>query len=131
MSKAFKILEMKERRVKLQMNGEILHGFYYLGKSFIDLHLPQGDFRLSLGQKKRKASETFHAEDELQAPMPGKIIQSLVQEGQKVKKGDLLLILEAMKMEHKIISPKNGIVQKIFFKEGERVSQGAELLSIE
>ncbi|MCE9625072.1 MAG: acetyl-CoA carboxylase biotin carboxyl carrier protein subunit [Deltaproteobacteria bacterium] len=47
-----------------------------------------------------------------------------------VKKGDLLMMLEAMKMEHKILSPSDGTVKQVFFKEGERVAQDVELLEI-
>ena len=49
-------------------------------------------------------------------------------EGEKVKEGDTLLVLEAMKMEHKIVSTKEAKVQKILFKENDRVSQGEELI---
>ena len=131
-SNQYKILEIKEGKLKVEWGSQILQGFYYPTKDFIDIHLPLGDFRSPLhAPKKRQSSQHSHPEEELQAPMPGKIIQLLVKEGQKVKKGDLLLILEAMKMEHKIISHQNGIIQKIFFKEGERVSQGQELISME
>jgi 3-methylcrotonyl-CoA carboxylase alpha subunit len=64
----------------------------------------------------------------LAAPMPGKIAQVLVQVGAKVKKGDALLILEAMKMEHTIAAPADGVVKAILFAAGEQVPEGAELV---
>lgn len=64
------------------------------------------------------------------APMPGKILEVHVSEGQNVNSGDLLMVMEAMKMEHKIIAGADGVVEKIHFKEGDQVPQGAELLSI-
>jgi len=62
--------------------------------------------------------------------MPGKVLKVFVTPGHQVKKGDPLMILEAMKMEHQIKSPIDGEVKKILFKEGERVSQDEELVEI-
>tara|TARA_B000000609_G_scaffold55805_1_gene41292 strand:+ start:5816 stop:6262 length:447 start_codon:yes stop_codon:yes gene_type:complete len=66
----------------------------------------------------------------LSAPMPGKILEVHVSEGQSVKSGDVLMIMEAMKMEHKIVASSDGKVEAIHFKEGDQVPQGAELLSL-
>ena len=66
----------------------------------------------------------------LSAPMPGKILEVHVSEGQNVKSGDVLMVMEAMKMEHKIVASSDGIVETIHFKEGDQVPQGAELLSL-
>ena len=72
------------------------------------------------------------ADDEggLTAPMPGKILEVQVCEGQSVKSGDVLMVMEAMKMEHKIVASNDGVVESIHFKEGDQVPQGAELLSL-
>ena len=67
----------------------------------------------------------------LAAPMPGKVIQVLVQTGAKVTKNAPLVILEAMKMEHTIVAPYDGEVKEIYFRAGEQVSEGAELLRLE
>ena len=66
----------------------------------------------------------------LSAPMPGKILEVHVSEGQSVKSGDVLMVMEAMKMEHKIVASSDGKVEAIHFKEGDQVPQGAELLSL-
>jgi 3-methylcrotonyl-CoA carboxylase alpha subunit len=63
--------------------------------------------------------------------MPGKIVQVLVEEGAKVEKGQALMILEAMKMEHTIAAPGRGIVAKIGFRAGDQVPEGSALLSLE
>jgi len=65
------------------------------------------------------------------SPMPGKVFKVLVTEGDEVKAGAVLLILEAMKMEHSIKAPHDGIVRKIHFKEGELVDGGVELATLE
>jgi 3-methylcrotonyl-CoA carboxylase alpha subunit len=67
----------------------------------------------------------------LAAPMPGKVLQVLVQAGAQVAKGAPLVILEAMKMEHTIAAPHDGRVAEIHFKAGEQVAEGAELLRLE
>ncbi len=67
----------------------------------------------------------------LAAPMPGKVIQVLVQAGAKVARGAPLLVLEAMKMEHTISAPRAGVVKKILYAAGEQVAEGAELLVLE
>ena len=72
------------------------------------------------------------ADDEggLSAPMPGKILEVHVSVGQRVKSGDVLMVMEAMKMEHKIVAGSDGVVEAIHFAEGDQVPQGAELLSL-
>jgi 3-methylcrotonyl-CoA carboxylase alpha subunit len=67
----------------------------------------------------------------LAAPMPGKIVQVMTQSGAKVAKGDPLLVLEAMKMEHTITAPADGVVKEIHFAAGDQVLEGAELISLE
>ena len=65
----------------------------------------------------------------LTAPMPGKIVQLMVDEGASVKKGAPLLIMEAMKMEHTISAPANGKVEALNYAVGDQVAEGAQLLS--
>ena len=67
----------------------------------------------------------------LAAPMPGKIVQVLVAEGAAVAKGQALMVLEAMKMEHTIAAPTAGKVAKLHFAAGDQVVEGATLLAIE
>lgn len=66
----------------------------------------------------------------LTAPMPGKVIQVLVEKGQNVEAGQALMILEAMKMEHRIVASNDGIVNAIHFNEGDQVQQGVALLEV-
>jgi acetyl/propionyl-CoA carboxylase alpha subunit len=72
-----------------------------------------------------------HAEGAgLTSPMPGRVRKVLVAAGDTVKKGDVLLILEAMKMEHSIRAPRDGRVVRIAFGEGDLVDAGVELVEI-
>lgn len=67
----------------------------------------------------------------LTAPMPGKVLQVLVKVGQSVTAGMTLMVLEAMKMEHRIVAASDGIVTAVHFNANDQVVQGAELLSLD
>jgi len=65
------------------------------------------------------------------APMPGKIIAIAVAVGDTVRKGDALLVMEAMKMEHTIYAPADGSVSELFYQVGDQVAEGLELIAID
>ncbi len=67
----------------------------------------------------------------LTAPMPGKLISFLAQPGQVVKQGQALAVMEAMKMEHTITSPRDGTVAELLYAVGDQVSEGGELLTLQ
>ena len=77
-----------------------------------------------------KAPSTPASGELMTAPMPGTILEIKVTEGQSVKAGDLILILEAMKMENEIVSPKDGVVNKIHTSKSTTVSTGDPLVTI-
>ena len=66
---------------------------------------------------------------EVKAPMPGLVLSLSVTEGQEIKKGDNLLILEAMKMENMLKSTTEGIVKKIFVNKGDKVEKNQVLIA--
>jgi biotin carboxyl carrier protein len=68
--------------------------------------------------------------DQIRALMPGRITSILVKEGEEVREGTPLVILEAMKMQNEITSPTSGRVKAIFVRDGESVKKGAALVSI-
>ena len=68
--------------------------------------------------------------DSIKAPMPGLILKVMVTEGQHLKKGDPVLILEAMKMENVFKAPGDSIVKTIKYKSGEAVEKGAVLVEL-
>ncbi|RJF89788.1 acetyl/propionyl/methylcrotonyl-CoA carboxylase subunit alpha [Oleomonas cavernae] len=65
----------------------------------------------------------------LTAPMPGQVIQVLVAAGAEVTRGAPLLVLEAMKMEHTIVAPKDGTIEAVHYAQGDQVQEGAELIT--
>ena len=67
-------------------------------------------------------------ERRLSAPMPGNVIRVLVKAGERVSRGQQLLVIEAMKMEHAIVAPADGVVEKVLFNTGDLVQNGSELI---
>jgi 3-methylcrotonyl-CoA carboxylase alpha subunit len=70
------------------------------------------------------------AEGRLTAPMPGKVVAFLAQAGDKVKAGQPLAVMEAMKMEHTITAPREGTVAELLYAVGDQVAEGGELLRL-
>lgn len=66
---------------------------------------------------------------QVKAPMPGLVLSVLVADGDEVKKGDNLLILEAMKMENMIKSPTDGVIKKVAIKQGDKVEKNEVLIN--
>ncbi|HJS21048.1 MAG TPA: acetyl/propionyl/methylcrotonyl-CoA carboxylase subunit alpha [Steroidobacteraceae bacterium] len=66
----------------------------------------------------------------LASPMPGHVLQVLVRPDERVQRGQPLMIIEAMKMEHTITAPADGVVRAVHFASGDRVEEGAELLEL-
>ena len=66
----------------------------------------------------------------VKAPMPGTILDIKVSAAQSVKKGDVLCILEAMKMENEICAPNDGVVDAVLVNKGDSVEVNAELISL-
>jgi biotin carboxyl carrier protein len=81
--------------------------------------------RASLGGGQAEQDEFL-----LRAPMPGMIVSIPVDEGQRVEKGDVLLVLESMKMQNELKSPRGGSVSRLRVKAGDRVEQKETLLSV-
>ena len=67
----------------------------------------------------------------LTAPMPGKVVEIKIKKGSNIKKGDTLLILEAMKMEHKVLAPDNGKIKEVLIKENDQVENGQTLVVLD
>lgn len=97
----------------------------------ITLLLPGETHRLGIVDPRAAVDLDEGGSGQLTAPMPGKVVQALVEDGAKVEKGQALMILEAMKMEHTISAPARGTVSKVHFRAGDQVAEGAVLLTLE
>ncbi|MCH8140014.1 MAG: biotin/lipoyl-binding protein, partial [Proteobacteria bacterium] len=71
------------------------------------------------------------AVDRITSPMPGQVISLAVGMGDEVAEGDVLMVIEAMKMEHNINAPRRGKVSSIMCAVGDRVEEGIELVTLE
>ncbi|WP_298371125.1 acetyl-CoA carboxylase biotin carboxyl carrier protein subunit [uncultured Lutibacter sp.] len=69
--------------------------------------------------------------NQIKAPMPGMILNVSAKEGDLVKEGDTLLILEAMKMENSILAPKDGIIKSVNIKNNETVEKGELMIEMD
>jgi biotin carboxyl carrier protein len=100
--------------------------------------LVRGDvFRVDVADERtlrlRAGAATFQVEGRvtLTAPMPGKVVRLLVKAGEAVQEGQGLVVVEAMKMENELKSPKAGTVTEVFTREGSTVEAHAKLLCVE
>jgi len=105
--------------VNVYRKGEVAHVFTAHGATQIiavDLLAHAGEAPAEVGR--------------LSAPMPGKVVSFAVQAGDTVQKGQALAVLEAMKMEHTIAAPQDGVVAELLYAPGDQVVEGAELLKL-
>jgi len=91
---------------------------------------PQGATRITVVDALAHAGEAQEAGGRLTAPMPGKVVSFAVAAGDKVKAGQPLAVMEAMKMEHTIAAPADGEVLELLYAPGDQVAEGEELLKL-
>jgi geranyl-CoA carboxylase alpha subunit len=94
------------------------------------VHTIDGTYRLQWLTPLPLPGQQLEAQGSLRAPMPGQVIAVNVSIGQTVKQGDVLLIIEAMKMEHRIEAPYDGRVESIAYQTGQSVQQDEILLAL-
>lgn len=108
--------------------------------SFVDLHRRGGPllvrfdgevFAFELDTGERSADNTAAGDGAILSPMPGKIVSVAAKAGAKMKKGDPILVLEAMKMEHTLTAPFDGKLVELNAKAGAQVSEGVVLAKLE
>ncbi|MDO9360997.1 MAG: acetyl/propionyl/methylcrotonyl-CoA carboxylase subunit alpha [Polaromonas sp.] len=104
---------------RLYRRGEAVHVF-----------ARQGATQISVIDLLAHAGEAHGEAGRLTAPMPGKVVSFAVKAGDKVSKGQALAVMEAMKMEHTIAAPADGVVQELLYAPGDQVTEGAELLKM-
>jgi len=90
---------------------------------------PQGRYELGLVDPFHYEPADAMPDARLTALMPGRVVKVMARAGDPVKKGQALMILEAMKMEHTIVSPRDGVVDRVAFAENQLVPADAVLIA--
>jgi biotin carboxyl carrier protein len=100
-------------------------------REFIDFKYEEVTYRTTLTKKfEQRTSYTAPDSRRVVAFIPGTILKVLVKEGHKVKKGDTLLVLQAMKMDNHLLAIRNGTVKKVYVKQGEVVPKRHLLIEL-
>jgi len=113
----------------VRLGDTALHGCVRRDGDLFHVFTGGRHFTLAYNDPMAHAGETEAAGGRLTAPMPGKVVAVLAQSGKEVKKGEPLVIMEAMKMEHTIAAPSDGLVEEVLYGVGDQVADGAPLLA--
>ena len=123
------IYSSDEDGIDMIFDGKRHYSRVTVSKNNILVHMPFGDVLLQL-KPRFKMPGTEVTIGGLIAPMPGKVIDVKVKKGKKVKAGDTLVILEAMKMEHSIKASEDGTVSELLISVNDQVENGALLMVV-
>ncbi len=117
-------------QVLLRLDGKVMQGTVVRDKEIFHIFHAGHHWQLHWHDPIAHAGETEDEGGRLTAPMPGKIIALLVEQGATVEKGTPLLTMEAMKMEHTIYAPHAGKVLQVLYAVGDQVIEGEQLLAL-
>ena len=118
------------RGIDLQYAGQRTRATVYAQGETDHVFTPQGATQIVAIDLLAHAGEEQDEGGRLTAPMPGKVVSFAVKAGDKVSKGQALAVMEAMKMEHTIAAPVDGVVAELLYAPGDQVTEGAELLKL-
>ena len=122
----------------LLVDGKSFESFVYPGDEEWEVLLMGRQYPVMVEDERERrlkaaagSSVSEAGEFHMKAPMPGMVVTIPVEEGQEIEKGQVVLILESMKMQNELKSPRAGIVGRIRVKPGESVEQRQKLLSVQ
>ena len=125
-----KVIEWSTSGIDIEVNNSRFFSKVTRDNENIVVHGPWGDALFTiLPRFTLPGSEALAGG--LVAPMPGKVVDLKVKAGSKVKKGDTLVILEAMKMEHQVKAPEDGKITKVLIKKEDQLENGALLMVLD
>jgi len=125
-----KIFNWKESGIDIEIDGQRFFSKVTKNKETVVVHMPWGDAVLEILPRFVLPGSEVQAGG-LIAPMPGKVIDLKVKVGSKVKKGDTLVILEAMKMEHQVKAFEDGKVSKLLIRKDDQLENGTLLMVVD
>ncbi len=123
-----------EPNVYLMKSGGRIHEVYVAPNGIVNIGNHQLEIKLFDPKRLRGSGATEESAEgiaEIKTAMPGKLVRVLVKAGDEVKHGDGVVVVEAMKMQNEMKSPKDGVVREIRFAEGSTVNSGDVLAVIE
>jgi len=121
----------------LILDGKSYESFVYQGDEDWEVLIRGRQYQVKIEDEREKrlkaaagGGSVESGEFHLKAPMPGLVVAVLINEGQEVKKGQVMIILESMKMQNELKAPRDGVMGRIRVKAGESVEQRQTLLSV-
>jgi 3-methylcrotonyl-CoA carboxylase alpha subunit len=115
-------ITLGDRRLRLSV---------YVHGERVAVFAPEGSVVLRQIDAIAHAGESASEDGQLTAPMPGKVIAFMTRPGDTVRRGQALAVMEAMKMEHTLHAPRDGVVAELLYAVGDQVAEGGELLRLE
>jgi len=109
-----------KRRFRVRVNGQVF-----------EVEVEEVDTEPPRERPGRREPLPSSGEETISAPLPGLVVEVRVREGEEVEAGQVLLVLEAMKMENEIPSPRAGRVSRVLVRPGEAVNVGDPLVVLE
>ncbi len=124
------VFDQQASGIELQFAGQRTRAAVYPQGEVDHVFTPLGATQITSIDLLAHSGETAAEGGRLTAPMPGKVVSFAVKAGDAVTKGQPLAVMEAMKMEHTIAAPADGVVQELLYAPGDQVTEGAELLKL-
>lgn len=122
-------IDHTKRQLHLQINHQQMILYFTQTEDQTTLYFPYEPLTITRHTSMTSHSQAQH-KGQLTAPMPATIVALLKQKGDHIKAGDGLVVLEAMKMEHTVHAPQDGLLSDIFYDVGAQVPEGAELVAV-
>ena len=123
-------VQLDETTVAARLAERRVHGRYQLSGAHVHVWTGDDHYDLVLDDPRTHEFSASAASGGLTTPLPGVVVAVPVAVGQQVAVGEVLMVIEAMKMEHTITAPYAGTVQTLHFARGDRVPEGSELLEL-
>lgn len=117
----YRVTDHGDRQWTVAVAGPPDNRWVWIDGTVAHLEAPQSSVR----------TRTRSAQSDLMAPMPATVVRLTVEVGDRVARGDTLLILEAMKMELPVRAPRDGVVKSVHCEAGELVQPGVNLIELE
>ncbi|MGB8183199.1 MAG: biotin carboxylase N-terminal domain-containing protein [Stellaceae bacterium] len=122
---------LRDGDLAVELDGRHVEASVAWDEHGVQVGLDDGTWRFGVIDDFARGSTAVTAAGRVVAPMPGRIAAVHVAKGASVTRGQILLVLEAMKMEHAITAPCDGVVAEIRYAAGDPVAEGAELLVLD